>query len=360
MIIKKSHKEIDLDGKKIDVFDNVFSYEERFYLYTYALNSYFQLSRVSGTTPESSKYPASLQSEFSLKDILFSKILTNKTIKDYLKENNLRVYRAYINLCLPSDLYQYHIDGTSDGKTCLYYMNTDWLPEWEGETIFSLDRLNIDYSSSFIPGRLIFFDPTIPHKSSQPSHDAKYHRFVLVLKLVNSNSDLYSKSYDAFDFLYETDINLSDKEKDNIEYLYYHTKDIPHSGTTLFQHLTNTFYILKSMKADDHVCTAGLFHSVLGTDYYEVDFEIPESLLKDRIGDKAFFLVQSMCRQNRTSFILDNLDNCHDSVWKEMLQVFYANLIEQSYREHFNNQVLFEAKVRLDRLNYLDKKYDNS
>lgn len=349
-------KVISIDDKKIEIFDNALTFEERFFLYNYALNSKYQLSRYTDTTPESSKYPKTLQCDFNLKDILNSNILRNDTVQSYLKENGLRVYRAYINLCIPSDIYKYHIDGNSHGKTCLYYMNTDWMPEWEGETIFSMDRMNIDYSSSFIPGRLIFFDPTIPHKSTQPSYDAKYHRFVLVLKLVNKFNTSYSNSFHASDFNFSDKVKMTEHEKDCIDFAFKHTNHLQHYNNTLFNHLLNTFYILKNMGAESDVCLAGLFHSVFGTDFYNSSFQIPEITLKKLIGDRSFFIVKTMCANDRTFNILDNHSNLPEQVWKDVLQVFYANLIEMSYySDQSNYDVLFHAKARLDKFNNMDK-----
>jgi len=348
-------KQIAIGDKKIEVYDDMLSFEERFFLYTFALHSNYQLSRNPGATPESKKYPKTLQSEFNLRDIHLSKILTNKNLQKYLKENNLRVYRAYINLCLPSDVYEYHIDGTSDGKTCLYYMNMDWRPEWEGETMFSMDRIDIDYSSAFVPGRFIFFDPTIPHKSTQPSYSAEYHRFVLVLKLVNSKNNLYEESFDASDLVYDENIKLSEHEKKCIEFIRPLTSDLPHSGVTLFKHLLNTFYILKNMKVDSEVCIAGLFHSIFGTDYYQPNLPVDQENLKKLIGPRAFWIVNAMCKPNRTQYILENVDKVNSLYWTDMLYVFYANLIEQSYRENFDNGLIYAAKQRLDYLKQLDK-----
>lgn len=353
-------KEVHIGNKKIEVYDDFLSFEERFYLYTFALNSNYQLSRNPGATPESKKYPKTLQSEFNLRDIHLSKILTNEPLRNYLKENKLRVYRAYINLCLPSDVYEYHIDGTSDGKTCLYYMNMDWRPEWEGETIFSMDRVDIDYSSAFVPGRMIFFDPTIPHKSTQPSYSAEYHRFVLVLKLTNPKSNLYEQSFDANDIVYDTSVELSEYEQECINYIKPLTHDIPHSGVTLFTHLLNTFYILKSLNVDKEICVAGLFHSIFGTDYFKPDVDINPDAIKHLIGVRAFTVVQAMCAPNRNQFILENLGGVYPSLWKDMLSVLYANIIEQSYRENLDTGLLFAIKKRLDYLKHLDNNYDNS
>lgn len=353
-------KQIDIGDKKIEVYDDMLSFEERFRLYTFALNSNYQLSRNPGATPESKKYPKTLQSEFNLRDIHLSQILTNQPLQKYLKDNNLRVYRAYINLCLPSDVYEYHIDGTSDGKTCLYYMNMDWQPQWEGETIFSMDRIDIDYSSAFVPGRMIFFDPTIPHKSTQPSFSAEYHRFVLVLKLVNPKSNLYIESFDARDLIYDIDIKLSEHEQKCINYIKALTADIPHSGVSLFTHLLNTFYILKNLKVDDSVCLAGLFHSVFGTDYFQPNINVDRETVKHLIGDRALNIVHAMCLQNRNQHILENLDGVDPLMWRDTIYVLYANIIEQSYRENLDTSLLFESKRRLDYLKHLDNNYDNS
>jgi hypothetical protein len=88
-----------------------------------------------------------------------------------------------MNLCTTSDKYFYHTDGKPGDLTLLYYANVEWDINWEGETPFASDDLkHIEYASPYTPGRVIIFDASIPHKSTQPLPGAPYYRFTFAAK----------------------------------------------------------------------------------------------------------------------------------------------------------------------------------
>lgn len=190
-------KEIVISDKKIEIFDDVFSYSEKSIFYVYALNSLYSISRSASGKPKDVKYGKTLAcilSENDIKNFLFFK--TN-FMKNFISKSEFKLIRARINLCLHTDVYNYHTD--SHDEECisfLYYINEEWKPEWEGETHFSLDGQDIDYSCNFKPGRIVVFNSTIPHKSSQPSTKAEENRYVLNILFASPKHENYENFFD--------------------------------------------------------------------------------------------------------------------------------------------------------------------
>lgn len=72
-----------------------------------------------------------------------------------------KIYRMYINLFLPGERPYYHIDGTGNDKTLLYYPNPNINLDKGGETKFIID--NEVKGILPITNRAIIFDANIKH-----------------------------------------------------------------------------------------------------------------------------------------------------------------------------------------------------
>lgn len=346
----KLKREIDINGKCIEIYDDVFAADKRFQLYNFAVKSYYVVERSGSDVPERLSLHKTLKSEFSLKDILSFKFFENNEIINYIKKNNLRIDRCYTNLCSASDIYQYHVDTqTLRCPSGLYYINIEWDPTWEGETHFSDDSMqDILYSSAFIPGRFVVFDGTIPHKSSQPSTNAKYYRFVFVIKFAVTRSPNWADSITIEDFIYQKNCKLTKKEQICLNYLKVKTGDTPHSGTTFYEHLANTFYILKSLKQPERVCLAGMFHAIFGTEYFNFDKTIFKEEISKLIGKEAIHLVEQFSLPNRNNLIIQNLNNNNLQTQLDLLYILYANSIEQVYRIHIEQNFFTTVKNKIE------------
>ena len=84
-----------------------------------------------------------------------------------------------VNLVRSNDIHTIHHHKMS--QVALYYVNMDWQDGWYGETIFydELDRNKIDFTSPYIPGRIILFDGKIPHAIRPQSVDGPKFRITL-------------------------------------------------------------------------------------------------------------------------------------------------------------------------------------
>jgi (p)ppGpp synthase/HD superfamily hydrolase len=83
-----------------------------------------------------------------------------------------------------------------------------------------------------------------------------------------------------------------------------HTESMPHSERGLLDHLLGTRALLVEWGARPAVCDASLFHSVYGTEHYELTV-IPLSLRADvqhLIGEESEALAWLFCIMHRESF----------------------------------------------------------
>lgn len=91
----------------------------------------------------------------------------------------------------------------------------------------------------------------------------------------------------------------------------FHTDTTSHSGRTLLEHLRGTRRILRDWGMPDHVQIAGLFHSIYGTNIFQVKSAAFEDrdLLEGLIGKEAERLAYLFCVTNRPDAFLAGLRN---------------------------------------------------
>lgn len=348
-------KKIFVEDKKIEILDDVFSASERFKLYEFVNTSLYTVDRFGSSAPEHAKFHKTLKSSYNLIDILNFGFFNNEHVLKYIKDNDLTVRECYVNLCTASDIYTYHTDTYTAGiPTGIYYANLEWDPTWEGETHFSNEAMDeILYTSSFKPGRIIFFDGNIPHKSSQPGPLAEFYRFVFTIKF-SKKEDLeknYVNSVRIEDFIYKKDIDIDVDEQQALDYLKLKCNNIMHTrNCSLYEHLSNTFYILKHLNQSKEVCYAGLFHSIYGTEYFNPQIFSDESEIISLIGEKANQLVKCFSVGNRDTAIIENFFNLPAEDHLNLLYILYANIIEQSYRQSFDRSFIFKIRSTIELL----------
>lgn len=84
--------------------------------------------------------------------------------------------------------------------------------------------------------------------------------------------------------------------------------DVEHPSGTLLQHLRGTYDMLESWGCPEHLCLAGLYHSVYGTEVFERQ-TIPleaRNQVRQAIGERAEELAYLYCAIRRSS-LYDNL-----------------------------------------------------
>ena len=128
-------------------------------------------------------------------------------------------------------------------------------------------------------------------------------------------------------------------------------KDLDHSNTGYLNHSIGVFNILKEMGASDHVCLAGLYHSVYGTDSYQQNIPLDRNELKNIIGEYAENLVFNFCSfGNKEHEILNR--TITSQIDEDLLIISYANIKEQQTRA---NDLALDKLIKL----YEIKIYNN-
>ena len=112
------------------------------------------------------------------------------------------------------------------------------------------------------------------------------------------------------------------------------TEQMPHSEVGLFDHLLGTWRLLVEWEARPALCDAGLFHSVYGTDHYEMT-AIPLSMrdeVRQLIGDEAESLVWLFCMMRRET-LYQNLDKERDFSIQHRLTGEWIPLTEGQFHD---------------------------
>lgn len=111
-----------------------------------------------------------------------------------------------------------------------------------------------------------------------------------------------------------------------------------HTSGDLLTHLISTYLILESWRCDDHVCFAGLFHSIYGTETYPLNTVRYDqrNRIKDQIGDEGEALVFYFSCMEKKSFY-DNFSNLEmpsklvNRFTGELINIELSTLIELAH-----------------------------
>jgi hypothetical protein len=119
-------------------------------------------------------------------------------------------------------------------------------------------------------------------------------------------------------------------------FLRERTRGINHSGRAFFEHLKGVHDLLRDWGNPEHVCVAGLFHSIYGTQYFKHRC-LPlnrRAELVDLIGVEAECLVYEFCTQDRARL--------RDP---QLLEIEAANLIEQGGMSQETRRKLLRSAI---------------
>lgn len=179
---------IEVDEKrKITIIDNAFTFSELSGIYAHAINhkySIYNSSEAEVQNLSNKRLGSVLDENDYILETIFSGDRFN-LITSIIPQDLYFHWRSYLNLGLHSDTHLIHVDefSVSKGLTLLYYVNRNWCQDWGGQTTFYDDeRKEIIYSCSFIPGRLVIFDSSIPHSATPQHFNAPPYRITLASK----------------------------------------------------------------------------------------------------------------------------------------------------------------------------------
>jgi len=156
-------------GKFIDIYDNVFTFtQQEFFEQFFKTSSYKYLCTISSSS--TGHLPNTfLHSKYTFDDVTKLNFFNVKNIDEILNNyGELKFSTAWANLSLPGTYYQKHTDiGGEFGVkqiTLMYYATTTWQDSYGGETFFYNDSGEKEIVVDYIPGRVVIFDSSIPHK----------------------------------------------------------------------------------------------------------------------------------------------------------------------------------------------------
>lgn len=168
------------DGRAMHVFDGLFDLQTRTRFFMFIKNSKFLITGGGGVEPE------------DIADQQFQAMYSFEQLLDFgmMEKHNSDGFAEVIEGYAPIRSYalatnytsQPHFHPDPPGLTLLYYANMKWDKDWGGETMFADDMLDeIIYTSMYVPGRVVIFDSSIPHKPCTPTIKANPFRFTYVI-----------------------------------------------------------------------------------------------------------------------------------------------------------------------------------
>lgn len=250
-------------------------------------------------------------------------------IRNHIPENR-GVYRMYVNgYTYGTDAYS-HVDennlSTSDrAETAIVYLNNSWDHDWAGETVLFDDDFEISKAVLPKPGRVLIFSSSTLHAARPVTRYCPVLRLILAIKTFNKDN--------------------SSKE---IKFLLEKTASVPHGNKTFFEHLFNTAKTLTMLNKNKELCSAGLFHSIYGTEFFPFDSDISRDTVKELIGEYAESLAYEFCTiKNRYFNLMSGTHSYSPEFAKDLLTIEYANLLDQN-DGRFNNELnLINEKINL-------------
>lgn len=114
----------------------------------------------------------------------------------------------------------------------------------------------------------------------------------------------------------------------------------PHSHRSLFEHLKGVHDLLRDWGNNADVCSAGLFHSIYGTNTFKHVSTTNRERVREQIGEHAERLVLYFSTGKRPFF--KNLDD--QQMRRELMEIEAANLVEQGGGHNTLRKLLY-AKI---------------
>lgn len=179
----KYFEKITSDGKKIKVYDDLFSPSLRIQHNLRAQERKYTLHNSRSTDifwQQNHKFFISIFSQEDFSEFRFENEIISEELKEY------EITNSWMSVTSPLS-YQYsHCDsGFEDRISLLYHVNTRWDKNWGGETLFgnASNSDDFEYAIQYKPGRVVIFDSRIEHRPAAISSQADEFRFAFVLLL---------------------------------------------------------------------------------------------------------------------------------------------------------------------------------
>jgi hypothetical protein len=175
--------------RSITIIDELFTFSEISGFETTFMSLPYEISNANSLEIQSisNKRLVHKMDQSRLENMKFFNKSTLPIIQEYIPTSVYTFWRSYVNVGIHSDQHEIHTDiwEPNTGITLLYYGNKTWDKNWGGSTLFLDDDCkDIIFTCSFIPGRLVIFDSSIPHTATSQHFSADPFRFTFATKFV--------------------------------------------------------------------------------------------------------------------------------------------------------------------------------
>lgn len=176
-------------GEQIHIFDGVFDPQKVYFLHKFVSMSHFQFKSTSTSLQEHSAY-ITPSSTFSAEDVENMDFFDNDNMRYVISRMKSKILnRCWANAILEGSKYFWHVDAMEPhdmgSQTLLYYANSNWDLDWQGETLFMNANGECEIAVSAEPGRLVLFDAKLMHKPVPISTIAPTPRYSVVFQFLN-------------------------------------------------------------------------------------------------------------------------------------------------------------------------------
>lgn len=167
-------------GREIHIYDDLVTLQMRNRIFRFIERSSFRIGWADCTSEKllKNRFLHSVYSEDDNHRAGLYEYLTHTPVKEHIKD--LRLTRGVVNLSTSNEVHHPH--NHDNELVVLYYANLNWATEWYGETIFYSENLKeIELAVTYVPGRVVVFDATIPHTIRNQSVAADNYRYTYML-----------------------------------------------------------------------------------------------------------------------------------------------------------------------------------
>jgi SM-20-related protein len=333
--------------REIEVVDNFFSkelYDEFIKIYDNVPMRYGWLANPKSDKHGHWNYSLIHSQAANLAD--FSSKLPDETskkmwnyVQEYLKEECV-LLRCYINSHTYGVEGYFHKDTWQENETtAVLYMNSEWHPNWAGETVFMDNLESSKITQSVLPksNRMVLFPSEMQHCARGVSRKCIVLRKTFMFKFRKKRSENFEK---LSKFLFDSK-----------------AVDFNHSYGSLHDHLVRVFQLLETNKFPEHVCYGGGLHSVFGTNVFTKNIcsDNDNLTIIENFGEKAFELAKLFSAINRPKSLETPVSINFDSVIVELNNEAHVNLPIETY----NDLCAIECANLLDQKSLNTDKYPN-
>ena len=169
------HKRIELSTGTIDIYDNSVPMLSRLHMLEYLKKECGWFLGWADREDETPQLHALVNNANPKVFDLLENIRETETFLERIE--GLDCDKVIANLSTSASVHISH--AHPEKLVTLYYANVEWKEEWEGETMFFDEDGEIEFTSRYVPGRIIMFDGSMPHTIRAQSIAGPPYRFSL-------------------------------------------------------------------------------------------------------------------------------------------------------------------------------------